>query len=81
MPDRASAPAPGRSPRWTTLRWRLTLVYGAVAVTVGLLLLLLSILLVDRATRAGTVTVDPRVGVLLRDGSFITFRGIQDQLR
>ena len=70
-----------RTPRWTTLRWRLTLVYGAVAVTVGLLLLLLSILLVDRAARAGALPLDPRVGVLLPDGSFVTFVGLQDQLR
>ncbi len=64
----------------TTLRWRLTLVYGAVAVAVGLLLLLLSILLVDRATRAGSL--DARgVGVVLPDGRFVTVEQIQDQLR
>ncbi len=69
-------PAGGR----TTLRWRLTLVYGAVAVGVGLLLLLLSILLVDRATRAGALNV-PSVGVLLPDGRFVTVAQIQDELR
>ena len=78
MPEAASPP---RRPRWATLRWRLTIVYGAVAVTVGLLLLLLSILLVDRAARAGAQLINPSVGLLLPDGSFVTFRQIQDQLR
>ena len=78
MPEVADPP---RRPRWATLRWRLTIVYGAVAVTVGLLLLLLSILLVDRAARAGAQLINPSVGLLMRDGSFVTFREIQDQLR
>jgi len=64
----------------TTLRWRLTLVYGAVAVGVGLLLLLLSILLVDRATREGSVDFRG-LGVPLADGRFVTINQIQDQLR
>ncbi len=80
MPEAPAPLAPTR-PRWATLRWRLTLVYGAVAVSVGLLLLLLSILLVDRATRAGAAVVPPGVGFLLRDGGYITLRDIQDQLR
>ena len=47
----ADAPDSRASSR-TTLRWRLTLVYGAVAVTVGLLLLVLSLVLVERALSA-----------------------------
>jgi len=79
-----SGPAPAgsrRPPRAgrTTLRWRLTLVYAAVAVAVGLILLLLSILLVNRATREGSINA-PGVGVVL-DGRFVTVAQIQDGLR
>ncbi|HEU0100811.1 MAG TPA: ATP-binding protein [Mycobacteriales bacterium] len=63
----------------TTLRWRLTLVYGAVAVGVGLLLLLLSILLVNRATQAGSLPVNGVAFVL--DGRVVTVAQIQDGLR
>jgi len=59
------------------LRWRLTLVYGAVAVAVGLLLLLLSILLVDRAARQGALPVN----VILPDGRVFSLSQFQDQLR
>ena len=64
----------------TTLRWRLTLVYGAVAVTVGLLLLVLSLVLVERALSAGFVDIRG-LGVKLEDGSLLTFGAFQDQLR
>ena len=77
--DRA-ADRPGRATR-TTLRWRLTLVYGAVALGVGLLLLLLSILLVDRAFRAGSPDVLSRIGFFVSDGSFHTVGELQDGLR
>ena len=64
----------------TTLRWRLTLVYGAVAIGVGLLLLLLSILLVDRATQAGSL---PGRNILIPvvGGGFTTLNDYQDELR
>lgn len=71
-----SGPRRRRGPR-TTLRWRLTVVYGAVAVAVGLLLLLLSILLVDRAAREGALNVN----VVLPDGRGFSLRQYQDQLR
>ena len=64
----------------TTLRIRLTLIYSAVALTVGLLLLLLSMVLVDRALQAGSVTVR-NLAVPLGDGRFVSFRAFQDQLR
>ncbi len=64
----------------TTLRWRLTLVYGAVAVTVGLLLLVLSLVLVERALSAGFVDIRG-LGVRLPDGRTLTFGDFQDQLR
>ncbi len=79
LPRAGVVPALGGRAR-TTLRWRLTLVYASVAVGVGLVLLLLSILLVNSALRAGTVPV-PRVGVLLPDGRFLTFVELQEQLR
>jgi signal transduction histidine kinase len=63
----------------TTLRWRLTLVYGAVAVAVGLLLLMLSLVLVDRALSATFLDV-PAI-VPLPNGGSITFRQFQDLLR
>lgn len=72
----ADRPAASR----TTLRWRLTLVYGAVAAAVGLLLLVLSLLFVDRALSAGFV--DLRfLGVRLPDGQMLTFGDFQSQLR
>ena len=64
----------------TTLRLRLTLVYSAVALTVGLLLLLLSLVLVDRALQAGSIDVRG-LAVPLPDGRVLTFRAFQDQLR
>ena len=64
----------------TTLRWRLTLVYGAVAVTVGVLLLTLSFVLVDRALSAGGV-VPPGLAVQLPDGQILTLEAFQGELR
>ena len=64
----------------TTLRWRLTIVYGAVATAVGLLLLGLSLVLVDRALSAGFVDIR-FLGVTLSDGRMLTFGEFQDQLR
>lgn len=64
----------------TTLRWRLTLVYGAVAVTVGVLLLALSFVLVDRALSAGGV-VPPGLAVQLPDGQILTLEAFQGELR
>ena len=66
----------------TTLRLRLTLVYTAVALTAGLLLLLLSVLLVDRALQAGSL--DPSLPIrLVRDGPDVitTLGAVQDDLR
>jgi len=68
-----------RRPR-PTLRWRLTLVYGAVASAVGLLLLALSLVLVDRALSAGFVDIR-FLGVTLSDGRSLTFGAFQEQLR
>jgi len=66
----------------TTLRWRLTLVYGAVAVTVGLLLLLLSLLLVDRAVREGSLPPDTPIRINRPGLDLITTLGaVQEQLR
>jgi signal transduction histidine kinase len=64
----------------TTLRWRLTLVYAAVAGAVGLLLLLLSLALVDRALSAGFLDLRG-LGVRLPDGRRLTFGEFQDTLR
>ena len=66
----------------TTLRLRLTVVYSAVALTVGLLLLLLSFALVDRALQAGSLSPDVQV-VIPRDGPdvFTTLGAVQDELR
>ena len=64
----------------TTLRWRLTIVYSAVALGVGLLLLLLSLALVDRALSASFLDIRG-LGVRLLDGRVLTFGDIQDQLR
>jgi len=64
----------------TTLRWRLTLVYGAVAAAVGLLLLILSTVLVDRALSASFLDLRG-IGVRLPSGRMLTFGAFQDQLR
>jgi signal transduction histidine kinase len=69
------------SPR-TTLRWRLTLVYGAVAVAVGLLLLMLSLLLVDRAVRLGSLPPETPILVPRQGPDLITTLGaFQEGLR
>jgi signal transduction histidine kinase len=66
----------------TTLRWRLTLVYGAVAAAVGLLLLLLSLLLVDRAVREGSLPPDTPIRISQPGLDLITTLGaVQEQLR
>jgi len=76
-------PSPG-GPR-TTLRWRLTLVYGAVAVGVGLALLVLSLVLVSDALSASSALgPDPSLVVVLRQPSgdvLTTIGALQDQLR
>ena len=66
----------------TTLRLRLTLVGSAVALTVGLLLLLVSLALVDRALQAGSLSPDLPI-VVRRDGTdlFTTLGAVQDELR
>ena len=66
-----------------TLRLRLTLVYSAVALTVGLLLLLLSMVLVDRALQAGSVSTSALISVPRDGGGFIitTLGAVQDDLR
>ena len=64
-----------------TLRWRLTLVYGAVAAAVGLLLLMLSVYLVDRALSAGQLDLPRGLGVQLPDGRVLTLEAFQDSLR
>ncbi|MBC7372455.1 MAG: two-component sensor histidine kinase, partial [Frankiales bacterium] len=64
----------------TTLRWRLTLVYGAVAVTVGLLLLVLSLVLVERAL--SVEFANSRVVVVsLPTGQLLTLSDFQASLR
>ncbi len=66
----------------TTLRLRLTLVYSAVALTVGLLLLLLAMVLVDRALQAGSLSPDLPIRIPRGDGVLITTLGaVQDDLR
>ena len=65
----------------TTLRWRLTLVYGAVAAAVGLLLLVLSLYLVDRALSAGQLNLPRGLGVELPDGRVLTLEAFQESLR
>ena len=64
----------------TTLRWRLTLVYGAVAAAVGLLLLLLSVYLVNHALVDGQIKVENAV-VPLPGGRVLTLETYQEQLR
>ena len=63
-----------------TLRWRLTLVYGAVAAAVGLLLLLLAVVLADRALSAGLLSL-PRGVVEFPDGRVLSVREFQEALR
>ena len=70
-----------RSGGRTTLRWRLTLVYGAVAIGVGLLLLLLSILLVNSATQAGSLPVRGVDVIDQSTGRVFTLAQVQDSLR
>ncbi len=65
----------------TTLRWRLTIVYGAVAVAVGLALLILSVYLVNRALVAGRVDLPRGLSVQLPDGQVLTLDTFQEQLR
>ena len=71
------------SPSRTTLRLRLTLIYSAVALTVGLLLLLLSMVLVDRALQAGSLSPSLPIAVPRRDGPPVltTLGAVQDDLR
>ena len=69
------------TPNRTTLRWRLALVYGAVAIAVGVLLLVLSYVLVGRALDAGRLPVPREVGFLLDDGRFVTVDALQNSLR
>ena len=64
----------------TTLRWRLTLVYGAVAAAVGLALLVLSVYLVNRALVTGRLTV-PGAFVPLPNGGVLALDTFQDRLR
>src|SRR4051794_36857875 len=64
----------------TTLRWRLTLVYGAVAVAVGLALLFLSVYLVNRALLDSRLDV-PGAFVPLPGGRVLALDTFQDQLR
>ena len=65
-----------------SLRLRLTLVYSAIALTVGLLLLLLSLVLVDRALQAGSLSPRTTITVQRASGVFITTLGaVQDELR
>ena len=65
----------------TTLRWRLALVYGAVAAAVGVLLLALSYVLVGRALDAGRLPLPRDAGFLLDNGRFVTVSALQDSLR
>jgi signal transduction histidine kinase len=62
-----------------TLRWRLTLVYGAVAAAVGLVLLILSLYLVNRALSG--VDFPRGLGVRLPDGRVLTLEEFQATLR
>ncbi len=71
----------------TTLRWRLTLVIGGLTAAVGLLLLLLSFVLTDRATRRGAfpvpfVLIDPQTRQpLLGPNGPLTVRDVQEVVR
>jgi signal transduction histidine kinase len=63
-----------------TLRWRLTLVYAAVAVGIGLVLLILSVYLVNRALLDGQLTVENAI-VPLPGGRVLTLDTYQQQMR
>ncbi len=69
-----------RPPGRGTLRWRLTLVYGAVAAGVGLLLLALAVVLANRALGAGLLSL-PRGVVEFPDGRVLTVAQFQEALR
>ena len=62
MPERR--PAPREPGGRATLRLRLTLVYAAVATAAGLVLLLLSVALVDRALSSGRLDLPPELPLL-----------------
>lgn len=64
----------------TTLRWRLTIVYGAVAAAVGLALLVLSVYLVNRALLANRISL-PGAFVPLANGGVLALDTFQDRLR
>ncbi|HWG94274.1 MAG TPA: ATP-binding protein [Mycobacteriales bacterium] len=64
----------------TTLRWRLTLVYASVALGVGLLLLVLSAVLVERALSAGTLDLPRGLAVRLPSGQLLTLEEFQERL-
>lgn len=64
----------------TTLRWRLTLVYGAVACAVGFALLVLSVYLVNRALLANRINL-PGAFVPLSNGGVLALDTFQDRLR
>jgi signal transduction histidine kinase len=64
----------------TTLRWRLTLVYGAVAIAVGLVLLMLSIYQANRALLAGRLNL-PGAFVPLANGGVLALDTFQERLR
>ena len=83
MPDAAATPTARQrpTPQRTTLRWRLTLVPAAVAAVVGLLLLLLSVALVDRALSTGALDLPGGLGVVLPDGRVLTLEELQRSLR
>jgi signal transduction histidine kinase len=77
MAERVPQPPPPR----TTLRWRLTLVYASVAIGVGLLLLVSSVVLVERALSSGALDLPPGLVVELPDGRVLTLEALQDLLR
>ena len=64
----------------TTLRWRLTLVYGAVALAAGLALLVLSLYLANRALLDNRIDL-PGAFVPLSNGSVLALDTFQDRLR
>lgn len=78
---REGSPLEPASVRRRSLRWRLALVHGATSAIFSLILLGLCALLLDRATRQGAISVDPRFVIPLGDGGFITVREYQAVLR
>ena len=64
-----------------TLRWRLTLVYGAVAAGVGVLLLALAVVLTNTALSAGLLDLPRYQGIRFPDGRVVTVRQFQEALR